>query len=123
MMPPGRTPTRGLALVIAALVGVAVMVPATATHAELSFRKKKPAAEPAPKGGEVEGEVSPASATEGEEGAAKPAPTKTDYVPQADDPDRPRDPTLIQKPAEAQATKQAKRPEGPPLYTKWQFWA
>src|SRR5262245_16759196 len=42
---------------------------------------------------------------------------------QADDADKPKDPSLLdKKPADA-AVAQKQQPAGPPFYTKWQFWA
>jgi hypothetical protein len=114
--------TRALAVGTAVLVALAVTLPAPGARADVAFRKKKaPAAssEAAPTGGELEG----ASATEAGEGTAAPAAPKTDYVPQVEDKDRPRDPTLIDKPADAVVAKQAPKDEGPAWYSKWQTWA
>jgi len=44
-------------------------------------------------------------------------------VNQADDSDKPKDPSLLdKKPADA-AVAQKQAPVGPPFYEKWQFWA
>jgi hypothetical protein len=106
----------------AALVVLATVVPAGSAHADAAFRKKKAPAtdssgsEAAPSGGEV------GNAPEG--GGAEAAPAKTEYVPQAEDRDRPHDPSLLApKPADAALAKKAKKDEGPPIYQKWQFWA
>jgi len=103
------------------LVAIAVTIPAGAARADVAFRKKKPASDTpaAPSGGETEGEVTPA----GDSDTPPPAP-KTEYVPQADDKDRPREPVLIDKPAaDAALAKKAKKDEGPAWYTNWKYWA
>jgi hypothetical protein len=114
-------------VVAIAVVAVATLMPAGVARADVAFRKKKPttsdsATEASPSGGEVEGKAD-APAADDEAPAA--APAKTDFVPQAEDKDRPRDPSLLdQRTAEAQlAAKAKKKDEGPPFYTKWQFWA
>jgi hypothetical protein len=67
--------------------------------------------------------------TSGEFGAADGEKPKSNqpYSLQASDPDAPKDPAVIaaQKKAAADAELAKKKPvdEGPPLYTKWQFWA
>jgi hypothetical protein len=96
-------------------------------RADVAFRKKKApttessATEASPTGGEVDKSTAPPPA--GTE-AAPAAAAQTQYVPQADDTDRPHDPSLLTKtPADAAVDKQARqRDEGPPFYTKWQFW-
>jgi hypothetical protein len=46
-----------------------------------------------------------------------------DSVGQADDADKPKDPSLLDKnAADAAAAKQKKIDTGPPFYEKWQFW-
>jgi hypothetical protein len=117
-----RGPVVGVAMA-AALVVLATVVPAGSAHADAAFRKKKAPAtdsagsEAAPSGGEV------GNAPEGAGGEAA-APAKTEYVPQAEDRDRPHDPSLLApKPADAALAKKAKKDEGPPIYQKWQFWA
>jgi hypothetical protein len=43
---------------------------------------------------------------------------------QAEDSDKPKDPSLLdKKPADAALEKQKQAPVGPPFYEKWQFWA
>lgn len=61
-----------------------------------------------------------------EPGAAASDSKKTEYSPQSDDSDRPRDPSLLDKNAADAAVaknKKAKAPVGPPFYEKWEFWA
>jgi Rieske Fe-S protein len=122
MTASGRRLTRALLVVGASLaVVVASLVPAGVAHADVAFRKKKaPAAgdEAAPSGGEIEN----APATDSE----APEKPKGEYVPQAEDKDKPRDPSLLgASAADAAVKKEAarKKEEGPPIYTKWQFWA
>jgi hypothetical protein len=120
MTAPGRRLPRALLVVGASLaVVVASLVPAGVAHADVAFRKKKAPAESeeaSPSGGEIGN----APATDSE----APTTPKTDYVPQAEDKDRPRDPSLLQaNAADAALKKKAKKEEGPPIYTKWQFWA
>jgi len=118
-----RSWTRGCAIATAVLVAVAVTIPAGAARADVAFRKKKaPATDtPAPSGGETEGEVTPTAQGD----ADNPPPTpKTEYVPQAEDKDRPKEPVLIDKPAaDAALAKKAKKDEGPAWYTNWKYWA
>jgi hypothetical protein len=121
-MHPRGNGTRALAVGVAVLVALAVTLPAPGALADVAFRKKKAPVssdEAAPSGGEATGEIGNAPA----EGEATPAP-KTQYVPQADDKDRPRDPSLLDKPPEGTVTaKPAKKDEGPAWYSKWQNWA
>lgn len=52
--------------------------------------------------------------------------TSGDSVGQADDADKPKDPSLLDKNAADAAVakdKKAAAPVGPPFYEKWQFWA
>jgi hypothetical protein len=49
--------------------------------------------------------------------------SKTDITDQAEDKDRPKDPSLLDKNAADAAVAQKKQQEGPPFYEKWQFWA
>jgi DMSO/TMAO reductase YedYZ molybdopterin-dependent catalytic subunit len=43
---------------------------------------------------------------------------------QADDGDKPKDPSLLdKKPADAAVQQQKQAPVGPPFYEKWEFWA
>ena len=43
---------------------------------------------------------------------------------QAEDSDKPKDSSLLEKkPADAAVAQQAQAPIGPPFYEKWQFWA
>lgn len=43
---------------------------------------------------------------------------------QAEDADKPKDPSLLdKKPADAAVEQQKQAPVGPPFYEKWQFWA
>jgi hypothetical protein len=125
MIPP-RAKTRAFALDGALTVGVLVVVVATMqanpARADVAFRKKKTpsadttAAEPSPTGGDSDDAA-------GGESTAPPA--KTEYVPQAEDRDKPRDPMLLQKQAADAALAKKKAPvdTGPPIYEKWQFWA
>ena len=49
--------------------------------------------------------------------------SSSDGINQADDSDKPKDPSLLdKKPADA-AVAQKQAPVGPPFYEKWQFWA
>jgi hypothetical protein len=126
MIPP-RGWTRGFGVTAATLVVAAAAVMATTAgvaHAEAAFRKKKAPSsdasgtEASPSGGETSGEIGNST-----EGGEAPAPKGT-YVPQAEDKDRPHDPALLAPtPADAALAKKAKKEEGPPFYTKWQFWA
>jgi hypothetical protein len=122
-MTPPRVKTPGIVIMAIAVVATATVMPAGVVHADMAFRKKKPAAaeeapaEVAPSGGEA------AAAQGGEAPAADgeaPPPPKTEYVPQADD----NDPSLLeQNPADAAVAAKAKAKAEPPIYTKWQFWA
>jgi len=50
--------------------------------------------------------------------------SKTDYKPQAEDQDRPKDKSLLEKtPADAAVASKAQSGEQPALYQRWQFWA
>ena len=50
--------------------------------------------------------------------------TKPDLSVQADDADRPKDKSLLEKkPADAAVTQKKQEVAGPPFYEKWQFWA
>ena len=113
--------TRALAVGTAVLVALAVTLPAPGAWADVAFRKKKAPAssEAAPTGGELEG----APATEASDEAPAAAPKTAPTVVQAEDKDRPRDPSLLDKPPEAAVTKAAPKNEGPAWYTKWQTWA
>jgi hypothetical protein len=127
MIPP-RVKTRALAsagtFVAGALVVLVVLMQADPARAEAAFRKKKTpapdttAGEAAPSGGDA--------TDEGEGGEAAAPAAKAEYVPQAEDRDRPHDPNLpnlLSKPAaDAAIVKKKKVDEGPPFYTKWQFW-
>jgi len=118
----------GIVVVAAAVVAASVLVSARDARADVAFRKKTLAAndttatEASSSGGEPGGEVEGATDTD-----APPPPAKTQYVPQAEDKDKPRDPSLLdQTPAEGQlAAKGKAKPKdtGPPFYQKWQFWA
>jgi hypothetical protein len=58
-----------------------------------------------------------------EEPAAKSG-SKSDIVDQAEDKDRPREPSLLDKnAADAAVAKKKQADAGPPFYEKWQFWA
>ena len=49
--------------------------------------------------------------------------SKSSTADQVEDNDKPKDPSLLdKKPADA-AVAQKQQPAGPPIYTKWQFWA
>jgi hypothetical protein len=111
---------------------------AGAAHAEVAFRKKKPpttdstGTEAAPTGGDQKAAGDSAGAASGGAaagGEAAPAEDTTPKpaVPQAEDPDRPHDPSLLAKPrtgADVTTEKQGRpQDEGPPFYKKWQFWA
>jgi hypothetical protein len=116
-----------LAALTAVAVVAAVTLPARVTQAEAAFRKKKaaPATESTDTtASEGSGEI---GNTPAEGGEAAPAAPKLESVPQAEDRDRPVDPTLIEK-QQAEAALRAqqdlqKKNAGPPFYTKWQFWA
>jgi hypothetical protein len=111
-MTPPRVKTPGIVIMAIAVVATATVMPAGVEEAP---------AEVAPSGGEA------AAAQGGEAPAADgeaPPPPKTEYVPQADDKDRPHDPSLLeQNPADAAVAAKAKAKAEPPIYTKWQFWA
>jgi hypothetical protein len=110
--------TRALLVVGASLAVVtAAVVPVSVAHADVAFRKKKAPADSTDEASPSGGEIGNAPATDSE----TPEKPKTDYVPQAEDKDRPREPVLIDP--NAALTKKAKKDEGPPIYTKWQFWA
>jgi hypothetical protein len=50
--------------------------------------------------------------------------SKTDYKPQAEDQDRPKDKSLLEKtPADAAVASKAQSGEQPAFYQRWQFWA
>jgi hypothetical protein len=120
-MTPPRGWNRGLVWLGAVL---AVILVTGSARADVVFRKKAPAAtdsagaEASPTGGE-------AAATEGGESAPK-----VETVPQAEDKDFPEAEQLRQKKAadaalarQMKAAQDSKKNEGPPLYTKWEFWA
>jgi hypothetical protein len=49
---------------------------------------------------------------------------KSDIADQAEDKDRPKDPSLLDKnAADAAVAKKKQEDAGPPFYEKWQFWA
>jgi hypothetical protein len=57
----------------------------------------------------------------GDEPSAK---ASGDSVGQAEDTDKPKDPSLLDKnAADAALAKQKQAPVGPPFYERWQFWA
>jgi hypothetical protein len=129
MNPRGRS--RGLPFLVGALAALVVIatMPMGVARADVAFRKKKAAptdssgAEAAaPTGGEVEG----GAATEGGDAPAAPPP-KTEYVPQAEDKDRPRDRELEKQQADAmllaKQQQEAEKNKPPAWYTKWQAWA
>jgi hypothetical protein len=120
----------GIAIMAIAVVAVATVMPTGAAHADVAFRKKKPAAsEAAPAEITPSGGDTTAAATEGGDAPATdgeaPPPVKTEFVPQAEDKDRPTDPSLLdQTPADAAIHGKAKvKHEDTPIYKKWQLWA
>ena len=118
MIPPRGSTRRFVAAAAAIAVAAAVAMTGSEARAEdgMAFRKKK-----APSTDTTAGEASPSG---GEAGAAdgEEAPPKVDYVPQAEDRDRPRDPSLLDKNRADAALAKKKKKEEPPFYEKWQFW-
>jgi hypothetical protein len=65
----------------------------------------------------------PASVARAADDTEAPPDTKTDYKPQADDADRPRDKSLLEKtPADAAVASKAQS-DDTAFYQRWQFWA
>jgi len=121
-----------IVLVAIGVVAAATLLPAGAAHADVAFRKKKPAAdstsnEVAPSGGEAPAATAAAQDSEAppsDDEAPPAAPKADEFVPQAEDKDRPHDPSLLsQNQADLQAKAKAKKDAGPPIYQRWQFWA
>jgi hypothetical protein len=66
----------------------------------------------------------PSSAARAADDSDEPTASKTQYAPQAEDQDRPRDKSLLDKtPADGAVAAQAQADQGPPFYQRWQFWA
>ena len=110
------------------VVAAATVLPAASARADIAFRKTTPAATDSTSS-EVEpirGERAVAQAADApaSDDEAPPPAKKEEYVPQAEDKDRPHDPSLLdQNTAEAQLKAKAKKNKEVPIYEKWQFWA
>lgn len=133
-MSPPRVRRPGIALVAFAVVAAATLLSAGLAHADVPFRKASADATgaatagrtPASGGGTVLAAADPPvedSESPPDDSDQAAPPPKTEYVPQAEDKDRPTDPALLdQQRTDAQLAAQAKA-KGAPFYTKWQFWA
>jgi hypothetical protein len=66
----------------------------------------------------------PASVARAADDTESPSQSKTEYKPQEEDADRPRDKSLLEKtPADAAVASKAQAGEQPVFYQRWQFWA
>jgi hypothetical protein len=66
----------------------------------------------------------PSSPARAADDTETPTAPKTDYTPQAEDQDRPKDKSLLEKtPADAAVASKAQQGDQAAFYQRWQFWA